>query len=66
MYEASEEEMKKLWEADVHVLFFPLDRDMSYPDGVIRLGDIVVCETDMDTLSFWLSMVASYLLGDTS
>lgn len=35
------EEMKLAGPTDV--LSFPLEFDRSYPDGVVRLGDIVVC-----------------------
>ena len=45
------------------VLSFPLDRDTSYPDGVIRLGDIVVCETDMDRFEFLVEHGCLHLLG---
>lgn len=49
VYRAGEEEMKKLWDGKSHdVLSFPLDRDTSYPDGVIRLGDIVICDQEKD------------------
>lgn len=30
------------------VLSFPLDRDKSYPDGITRLGDIVICDQEKD------------------
>lgn len=44
---ASEEEMKKLLDGKYHnVLSFPLDFDKSYPDGVTRLGDIVICDQE--------------------
>ena len=46
---ASEEEMKELWDGKPHnVLSFSLDRDTSYPDGVTRLGDIVICDQEKD------------------
>lgn len=49
VYSASEEEMKKLWDGKPHnVLSFPLDRDTTYPDGVIRLGEIVICDQEKD------------------
>ncbi|MEK7091056.1 MAG: rRNA maturation RNAse YbeY [Patescibacteria group bacterium] len=49
VFSASEEEMKKLWDGKPHdVLSFPLDRDTSYPDGVTRLGDIVICDREKD------------------
>ncbi len=46
---ASESEMKKLLDGKYHnVLSFPLDFDKSYPDGVTRLGDIVICDQEKD------------------
>ena len=43
------EEMKKLWDGQVHdVLSFSLELDKTYPDGVIRLGDIVICDQEKD------------------
>ena len=46
---ASEEEMKKLLDGKYHnVLSFPLDRDTTYPDGIVRLGDIVICKDEKD------------------
>lgn len=64
VYEASEEEMKKLWDGKPHdVLSFPLDRDTSYPDGVTRLGDIVVCETDMGRFESLVEHGCLHLLG---
>ncbi len=64
VYEASEEEMKKLWDGKPHdVLSFPLDRDTSYPDRVTRLGDIVVCETDMDRFDSLVEHGCLHLLG---
>lgn len=53
---ATEEEIKDLhhkymasqgYEDEYHnVLSFPLDKDISYPDGVVRLGDIVICDQE--------------------
>lgn len=44
---ASVEEMKKLLDGKYHnVLSFPLDFDITYPDGVTRLGDIVICDSE--------------------
>ena len=64
VYEASEEEMEKLWDGQPHdVLSFPLDRDTTYPDGVTRLGDIVVCEKDIDRLDFLVEHGCLHLLG---
>jgi len=52
VYQASEEEIKKLWDGRSHdVLSFPLDGDTTYPDGVIRLGDIVICDQEKDIKS---------------
>ena len=54
VYRASEKEIKKIWDGKPHnVVSFPLDRDTSYPDGVIRLGEIVICdrEKDMESLA---------------
>lgn len=49
IFECSEAEMKKLLDGKYHdVLSFPLDRDTSYPDGVVRLGDIVICDKEKD------------------
>ncbi|KKU02614.1 MAG: hypothetical protein UX99_C0007G0028 [Candidatus Amesbacteria bacterium GW2011_GWB1_47_26] len=49
VYQASVEEMKKLWDGQVHdVLSFSLELDKTYPDGVIRLGDIVICDQEKD------------------
>lgn len=49
VYQASEEEMRKLWDGQPHdVLSFPLDGDTTYPDGVVRLGDIVICDQEKD------------------
>ena len=64
VYRASEEEMKKLWDGKTHdVLSFPLDRDQTYPDGVIRLGDIVVCETDMNRFESLVEHGCLHLVG---
>lgn len=64
VYEASEEEMKKLFDGKLHdVLSFPLGWDTSYPDGVTRLGDIVVCEMDMDRFEFLVEHGCLHLLG---
>lgn len=64
VYQASEEEMKKLWDGKPHdVLSFPLDLDKSYPDGVVRLGDIVVCEKDMDKFESLAGHGCLHLLG---
>ncbi len=52
VFSASEEEMKKLWDGKAHnVLSFPLDKDTTYPDGVTRLGDIVICDSEKDMQS---------------
>ena len=64
VYKASEDEMKKLWDGKSHdVLSFPLEKDQTYPDGVTRLGDIVVCETDMDRFELLVEHGTLHLLG---
>ena len=64
VYKASEDEMKKLWDGKSHdVLSFPLEKDQTYPDGVTRLGDIVVCETDMDRFETLVEHGTLHLLG---
>ena len=64
VYQANEDEMKKLWDGQPHdVLSFPLERDKTYPDGVTRLGDIVVCEKDMDRFEFLVEHACLHLLG---
>lgn len=64
VYQASVGEIKKLWDGQVHdVLSFPLDRDTGYPDGVTRLGDIVVCEKDMDRFDLLVEHGCLHLLG---
>ncbi|KKT77236.1 MAG: hypothetical protein UW73_C0025G0008 [Microgenomates group bacterium GW2011_GWB1_44_8] len=64
VYQASVEEMKKLWDGKPHdVLSFPLEKDQTYPDGVTRLGDIVVCETDMDRFESLVKHACLHLLG---
>ena len=64
VYEAGEEEMKKLWDGQSHdVLSFPLELDKTFPDGVTRLGDIVVCETDMDRFDALVRHGCLHLLG---
>ena len=46
---ASVEEIKKIFDGKYHnVLSFPLEFDNSYPDGITRLGDIVVCDQEKD------------------
>jgi len=64
VYEATEEEMKKLWDGKPHdVLSFPLEKDQMYPDRVTRLGDIVVCEKDMDRFDLLVEHGCLHLLG---
>lgn len=64
VYTASVEEMKKLWDGQYHdVLSFPLEKDNTYPDGVIRFGDIVVGEKDMDRFEFLVGHGCLHLLG---
>lgn len=49
VYQVSQAGMKKLLDGKVHnVLSFPLDWDTTYPDGVTRLGDIVVCDKEKE------------------
>jgi ssRNA-specific RNase YbeY (16S rRNA maturation enzyme) len=49
VFMASEQEMRKVLDGKYHdVLSFPLDFDRSYPDGVVRLGDILVCDQEKD------------------
>lgn len=39
-----ERKIKQVLDGKIHdVLSFPLDFDKTYPDGIVRLGDIVVC-----------------------
>ena len=46
---ATEEEMRKILDGEYHdVLSFPLELDRTYPDGVTRLGDIVICDQEKD------------------
>jgi len=46
---ANPKEMKEIFDGQIHnVLSFPLDYDNTYPDGVIRLGDIVICDQEKD------------------
>ena len=64
VYQASEDEVKKLWDGQPHnVLSFPLELDKTYPDGVIRLGDIVVCKTDIDRFESLVEHACLHLLG---
>ena len=64
VYQASEDEVKKLWDGQPHdVLSFPLELDKTFPDGVTRLGDIVVCETDMDRFDALVEHGCLHLLG---
>jgi len=56
VYEATEEEMKKLWDGQPHdVLSFPLEKDKTYPD--------VVCEKDMDRFDLLVEHGCLHLLG---
>lgn len=60
---ASEDEMKKMLDGQYHdVLSFPLDQDTTYPDGVTRLGDIVICDQEKD-IEFLAGHGALHLLG---
>ena len=60
---ANEAEMKKLLDGKYHdVLSFPLDRDTSYPDGIVRLGDIVICNREKD-IDFLTCHGCLHLLG---
>jgi ssRNA-specific RNase YbeY (16S rRNA maturation enzyme) len=59
VFEATEEEMKELhhkymadqgYEDAMHeVLSFPLEKEVG-PDGIIRLGDIVICPTYIEKI----------------
>ncbi len=56
-------EMKKLLDNKYHdVLSFPLDRDTTYPDGIVRLGDIVICK-DEENKEFLAHHGCLHLLG---
>lgn len=67
-----EEEMKKLhrqymakqgYEEEMHeVISFPTE-DGPGPDGVTRLGDIVICEEYLDQLDFLLDHACRHLVG---
>ena len=60
---ATEEEMKKMLDGEYHdVLSFPLELDRTYPDGVTRLGDIVICDQEKD-VEFLAGHGALHLLG---
>lgn len=60
---ASVEEMKKLLDGKYHnVLSFPLDFDTIYPDGIVRLGDIVICDQEID-VEFLAGHGCLHLLG---
>lgn len=70
----SEKEMRKLdrkWmkgPGELHdVLSFPLGKDKSYPDGVARLGDIVVCYPEAlrlgESVEFLVEHGCLHLLG---
>ncbi|MBI5358009.1 hypothetical protein HZB69_00030 [Candidatus Amesbacteria bacterium] len=60
---ASEAEMKKLLDGKYHnVLSFPLEFDKTYPDGVVRLGDIVICDREKD-IEFLAHHACLHLLG---
>ena len=68
VFSADELEMKKLLDGKLHdVLSFPLDRDSTYPDGIVRLGDIVVCESYAkklnEKLEFLVEHGCLHLLG---
>ena len=60
---ASESEIKKLLDGKYHdVLSFPLELDKSYPDGIVRLGDIVICDQEKD-IEFLAHHACLHLLG---
>jgi ssRNA-specific RNase YbeY (16S rRNA maturation enzyme) len=77
VYEVDEEEIKQLhhkwmkvqgYEEELHdVLSFPLDKDTTYPDGVTRLGDIVICkiyaEKQKETIEELVEHGTLHLLG---
>lgn len=72
VYLASTKEMAKFhhkymaeqgYEGEYHdVLSFPLDLDVSIPDGIIRLGDILVCDQEKD-VEFLIKHGCLHLLG---
>ena len=63
VFECTLSEMKKLLDGKYHdVLSFPLDRDTIYPDGIVRLGDIVICDQEKD-LDFLAEHGCLHLLG---
>ncbi|MEK7504656.1 MAG: rRNA maturation RNAse YbeY [Patescibacteria group bacterium] len=60
---ATEEEMRKILDGEYHdVLSFPLELDRTYPDGVTRLGDIVICDQEKD-VEFLAGHGCLHLLG---
>ena len=60
---ATEEEMRKILDGEYHdVLSFPLELDRTYPDGVTRLGDIVICDQEKD-VDFLAGHGCLHLLG---
>jgi ssRNA-specific RNase YbeY (16S rRNA maturation enzyme) len=59
----SEKEMRKVFDGEYHdVLSFPLDFDTTYPDGIVRLGDILVCDQEKD-IEFLMKHGCLHLLG---
>lgn len=60
---ATEGEMRKILDGEYHdVLSFPLELDRTYPDGVTRLGDIVICDQEKD-IEFLANHGCLHLLG---
>lgn len=60
---ASSEEMKDAFDGEYHdVLSFPLDFDTTYPDGVVRLGEILVCDQEKN-IEFLIKHGCLHLLG---
>lgn len=60
---ASPKEMKEAFDGEYHdVLSFPLDFDTTYPDGVVRLGEILICDQEKD-IEFLIKHGCLHLLG---
>lgn len=59
----SEKEMREVFDGEYHdVLSFPLDFDTTYPDGVVRLGEILVCDQEKN-IEFLIKHGCLHLLG---
>jgi ssRNA-specific RNase YbeY (16S rRNA maturation enzyme) len=69
VYLASEKEMRSLgkkWLKDdkLHeVISFPMEESGPGPDGVWRLGEIVVLESELEYLEHWVEHGTLHLLG---